>query len=154
MLEKRKDIIVRPADKGGGVVLLSKEFYHGQIMDMLSDEATYRTLDKDPTQAYRDQLKVLVDLGSNTGVLSDKEKRFLLPSSSQIPTLYTLPKVHKDLENPPARPIVNSIDPVSSRMGQYLDQFLQKSVVSTRSYLRDTKNFLNSLQTVELAGRQ
>lgn len=38
-------------------------------------------------------------------------------------------------------------------MGKYLDQFLQKSVAQTRSYLKDTKNFLNFLQNVDLAGK-
>lgn len=38
-------------------------------------------------------------------------------------------------------------------MGQYLDTFLQKSVTKTRSYLRDTKNFLTCLQTVNLVGK-
>lgn len=36
-LENRKNIIVRPADKGGGVVGLDKSFYHNQMMDLLGD---------------------------------------------------------------------------------------------------------------------
>lgn len=109
MLEERKDIIIRPADKGGGVAILPKDLYHGQIMDMLSDQETYKPLNSDATQSYRDQLKTLVDMDTSSGVLTEKEKRFLVPLSSRIPTLYTLPKIHKDPTNPPARPIVNSI---------------------------------------------
>lgn len=29
--EKNKNIVVRPADKGGGVVVLTKENYYGEI---------------------------------------------------------------------------------------------------------------------------
>lgn len=38
-------------------------------------------------------------------------------------------------------------------MGQYLDHFLQKSVIKTRSYLRDTKNLLNCLEKIDLTGK-
>lgn len=38
-------------------------------------------------------------------------------------------------------------------MGQYLDQFLQKSVKQTKAYIKDTKKFLQLLQEVELGGR-
>ena len=150
MLEKRKNIIIRPADKGGGVVILNKAFYHGQISDMLADKSTYSLLEQDPSHAYRQQLHVLVKKGSKLGVLTVKEQNYLTPASSKVPTIYTLPKIHKDPLNPPARPIVNSIDSVSSRMGQYLDTFLQKSVRTTKSYLKDTKDLLLSLQEITL----
>lgn len=44
---------------------------------MLSDSETYRTLDRDPTSKYRDELEILVDLGYKTGILSNKEKEIL-----------------------------------------------------------------------------
>lgn len=105
-------------------MVLSKEFCHNQILEMLSDDTTYKMLNSDPTQAYRKQLETLINIGTRSGVLSIKEQGFLVPTSSRIPTIYTLPKVHKDITNPPARPIVNSIGSISSR--QYFDLFLQK----------------------------
>lgn len=38
--ETRNDVIVRPAEKGGSVVTLSKEFYINQLTEMLSDGET------------------------------------------------------------------------------------------------------------------
>lgn len=113
-------------------------------MDMLSDNVTYEELGRDPTLSYRIDLNNLVDYGFYTRVLN-KKRRFLVPSYSGVPTIYTLPKVHKDLSNPPARPIVNGIVSVSARVGQYLDHFLQESVVWTKAYLKDTSNFLQLL---------
>lgn len=91
-LEKRKDIIVRPADKGGGVIL-DKGFYHQQMTEMLSDECTDNKLRKYPSLAYKDQLKRYVEY----------------KIVCRIPVIYTLPKVHKDANCPPARLIVNGI---------------------------------------------
>lgn len=68
--------------------------------------------------------------------------------------IYTLPKVHKDLKNPPACPIVNSIESVTARLGQHLDTFLQVSVLQTKAYLKDTKNFLQLISEINLSGKQ
>lgn len=78
------------------VVIWTKDFYCGQISEMLSDSETYRKLDGDQTSKYRVELEILVDMGYQTGVLSNTERKYFVPSSSRILTIYTLPKIHKD----------------------------------------------------------
>lgn len=80
-------------------------------------------MDKNPTSGYRHELNKLVEYGYQTKVFTKKEKRYLTPSFSRIPTIYTFAKIHKDPVNPPARPIFNSIESVTARVGQYLDRF-------------------------------
>lgn len=121
-------------------MILTREFFHKQLTEMLIDGDTYKKFERDPTTQYEEELKVLVELGYSTGVLSNKGIKYLVPSSSRILTIYTLPNIHKDIQCPPGRSIVNGIGSITSRMEQYLDLFLQKSVVQTRAYLRDTKN--------------
>lgn len=53
-----------------------------------------------------------------------KKAEYLNPTSYHTPVIYFLPKIHKDINNPPGRPIVNGVDSLSSRLGQYLDIFL------------------------------
>lgn len=48
---------------------------------------------------------------------------------------------------------MNSIGPVTVGLGQYLDIFLQASVVTTKAYLRDTKNFLQMINGINLSGK-
>ena len=153
-LEKRKDIIIRPADKGGGVVILKKDFYLNQLQEMLEDSDTYNKLEKDPSNQYEENLKCLVEMGYRKGVLTSREKKYLVPSSNRTPTIYTLPKIHKDTLNPPGRPIVNGIGSITSRLGEYLDVFLQQSVVNTKAYLKDTKSLLQYLQCIDLTGKE
>lgn len=52
-LEERCDIIIRPADKGGGVVVMDKSFYHNQLLVLLGDQTTYKKLRSDPTDLYK-----------------------------------------------------------------------------------------------------
>ena len=149
-LEDKKNVVIRPADKGGGVVVLDKEFYCTQLSNMLSDTSTYRKLASDPTEPYKVQLDPLVDWGYHTGALNLKEKKYLAPSACRIPVIYTLPKIHKNEIIPPARPIVNGIGSVTARLGEYLDRFLQLSVCTTKAYLKDTTDLLQSLDKVSI----
>lgn len=36
-LTKWKDLVIRPADKGGGLVVLSKAYYNNEMQNLLSD---------------------------------------------------------------------------------------------------------------------
>lgn len=141
-----------PADKGEGVVILNKDFYNKQLIEMLADDETYKRLDNDPTLQYSKELEALVEYGYHTHVLTIKEKKYLALNSTHIPIIYTLLKIHKDPVNTPARIIVNRIGYVTARLGQYLDRFLQKSVVATKAYLSDTKNLLQLLEQVRFIG--
>lgn len=82
------------------------------------------------------------------GIITKKEKLYFCPSFNRIPTIYTLPKIHKDPVKPPARPIVNSINSVTSRVGEYLDHFWQSSVITTKAYLRDTTSFIQKIKSI------
>lgn len=141
-LENRKKIIIRTADKGGGVVIMDKTYYHSQLQTILNDKITYQHLKGDPTKRYREDLHNLVDFGYYMQVLTKKEKLYLCPSFNRIPTIYTVPKIHKDPIKPPARPIVNGIESVTSRTVQYLDHFMQDSVITTKGFLKDTTSFV------------
>lgn len=66
LLEERKAIIIRPADKGDEVVVMNKPFYHNQLLVLLGDGSTYKRLVADPTESYKIQLNSLVELGFRT----------------------------------------------------------------------------------------
>lgn len=47
-LMNRKDSVIRPADKGGDLVVLSKVYYKNEMENLLSDTNTYIIIAKDP----------------------------------------------------------------------------------------------------------
>lgn len=69
-----------------------------------------------------------------------KKAKYLIPETFWIPIIYSVPKIHKDKDDPPPRPIVNGIESIATRMGQYIDNFLQPVVQNTKAYLKDTKH--------------
>lgn len=149
-LIERKDLVIRPADKGGGLVVLSKTYYNNEMEKMLADYNTYVLLSKDPMLQFKEELHYLIARGKHIGVLSVKEASYLDPFFCRTPIIYFLPKIHKNSTHPPGRPIVNGIDSVSSRLGQYIDYFLQPMVMKTRSFVKDTKHIIHILESLPL----
>lgn len=49
----------------------------------------------------------------------------------------------------PGRPIINGIESVCSRLGQYIDYFLQPLVVQTEEFVKDTKHIIPYLGSIE-----
>lgn len=122
LLTERNDIVTRPAEGGscGNTIQGTISTKIGQ----LQDEDTYVKLFGNPTSKYRKELELLVNLEIKKDILSKKESRYLIPESCKIPVIYTIPKIHKNQEHPPGRPIVNGIDLLRLRMGQYIDYFI------------------------------
>ncbi|XP_075440533.1 uncharacterized protein LOC142485404 [Ascaphus truei] len=60
-LRTNTDIVVREADKGGGVVIQDKKDYCLEAERLLSDPKSYKKLKKDPTGEFLLSLKVLLD---------------------------------------------------------------------------------------------
>ena len=58
MLIKRKDIIIKLADKGGAVVIWRKDLYVSEAERQLSDATAYTGVHHDPTE--ENQIKFLM----------------------------------------------------------------------------------------------
>lgn len=116
-LEKRKDIVIRPADKGGGIVVLSVEQYKKEMERILEDRSTYQILKSGPSKRYKQELKSIILYGVEKGLLNKHEEEYLVPTANRIPVIYYIPKIHKDRRNPPGRPIESGIDSLTSRLG-------------------------------------
>lgn len=137
-LEGRTDTVIRPADKGGGIVVLSLEQYKAEMNRILNDEDTYQPLNADPSKLHKERLELIVQQGMENKLLSKQEAKYLVPMVSKIPVIYNVPKIH--------RPIVSGIESLTSRLGEYIDLHLQPLVRKTDAYLKDTKHTLQLLK--------
>lgn len=149
---ERKDIVVRPADKGGSIVVQDRPDYIKEMYRILSDQDTYRGLSSNPTAQYKKELDKLVLKGFNEQILNKKERVYLVATAPMIPIIYHLPKIHKDSTHPLGQPNISGIDSVTSRIGRYIDFYLQPLVKCTPSYLKDTNDNIKLLASVEIKG--
>lgn len=101
----------------------------------------------DPTGNYNGELKRLLDKALLNQVLTKNLYQFLHSKHSVVPHFYHIPKVHKDMEKPPGRPIIAGMDSLTRNLGSYSDHFLQDLVISLPSYIKDSSHALEILTT-------
>ena len=143
-LRRRRDIVIKPADKGSTVVVISKEDYINKVQQQLNDTNYYQKLNKDPTSSYITEIRRVVTMMFDKGLINKNTKNFLIPDSPRIARLYLLPKLHKP--GVPGRPIVSSNGSPTENISRFVDHFLRPCTAGIPSYIRDTTDFLNKLK--------
>ncbi|CAH2299139.1 Hypothetical predicted protein, partial [Pelobates cultripes] len=128
-LMQDKNIIIKAADKGGGVVIMNSQDYTNENRRLLSDTNTYLKLKQIPRLLFMDELVELINMGKERGILSKRESDHILCKHPKLAVFYHLPKIHKSLINPPGRPIISGLGSLTSNLSEYVDQFLQPVVL-------------------------
>ncbi|CAJ0966487.1 unnamed protein product, partial [Ranitomeya imitator] len=147
-LQENKRIIIKPADKGGSIVVMDKSHYTSIIQMQLSDGTTYQPIDRDPTFDIAREIRQMVEKYKEKGMIDVKLSEYLINTQPMTPVFYILPKVHKDLMNPPGRPIVASTNSLLSPLAITLDRILTPLLQNISSYLKDTTDFLSKLHAI------
>ncbi|CAJ0957757.1 unnamed protein product, partial [Ranitomeya imitator] len=147
-LKENKQIIIKPADKGGSIVVLDRDYYMREIRTQLRDLDTYQPIGNNPTFEISKEIKDLVTHYTTIGIIDTKLGDFLVKQHPVIPVFYTLPKIHKHPLKPPGRPIVASSESLLSPLAMTLEKILSPLVPGIRSYLKDTTDFLTSLKNI------
>lgn len=63
-----------------------------------------------------------------------------------------LPKVHKNLENPPARPIIRGNESITEPASQFVDFYIQPFVENPPSFIQDRTYILNKMKDKKNTG--
>ena len=104
-LSKRKDLIVKAADKGGALVVWRADLYQKEALRQLSDTSFYAKVDKDLTSTNQQIVKSTInDLIVKQELPATATN--LIITSPRTSCIYFLPKIHKP--NNPGRPIVSA----------------------------------------------
>ncbi|XP_073497333.1 uncharacterized protein [Phyllobates terribilis] len=145
-LKKRQNLIIKPADKGGAIVIMDRTYYISEIHTQLNDRETYLPISQNPTSEVANLIKNLVTCHSQMGTIDTKLSQFLVNNDPIMPVFYTLPKIHKNLHKPPGRPIVASTNSILSPLAITLEKILTPHIHKIASYIKDTAHFLTSIK--------
>ena len=156
-LKNNRNIVIKPADKGSSVVILSKEDYRKEAFRQLNNPAHYKPLeDTIAPQNARQINEILLQLLDRKHI-DKKQLEYLRPPPEPRPRyFYLLPKIHKPLESwplkdiPPGRPIVSDCGSESYHSAQLLDHFLKPLSNKHPSYIKDTYDFLDKIKTTKI----
>ena len=144
-LKKDKSIIVCKADKGNAVVLLNKLDYINKMKSVLSDTKRFKQVNYENIRNLDKFQKCLYYL-KQKGSLKQEIYDRIRPSAAITPTLYGLPKIHK--EDRSCRPVLASTDCYTYECASWLSEILSPQRQHPTN-LKDTFEFVEQMQQVK-----
>lgn len=118
-LQSRNDIVIKPSDKGGYIVTLSHPQYQSMCLNILRNSDWYCRIGNEQISLYANELRSLCTNAYLEGLIDQNTLDYLNPKFPRVATFYTLPKVHKDLSNPPGRPIFSRNESLTEKASRY-----------------------------------
>lgn len=154
-LRKQPGLIIKPADKNLGLVLMQESAYREAVRAHVSDTSVYSPV-SDITAATTQacsRLQHLVRVYGN--VLGEDVSRFILQGCTMqdVPHLYILPKLHKmqGLTSPiVGRPIAACHSWITTNLSMYLADLLNSALAKCDTILQDRTELISLLEQQEV----
>ena len=90
-LSQNHDIIIKPADKGGAIVIQDKQKYIEECLRQLNNKEHYKRLYYNPTTEYNNKILTTLKQGIAEEQITEEEALYLFKDNSRISNFYTLP---------------------------------------------------------------
>ena len=159
-LKNDKSIVIKEADKGGSIVIMTSNHYKRMVHHHLDDKSTYKPVSNGIDDTIMKGLHSLTKKYSN--ILHIKEQKYITDFKSKPSLFYGLPKVHKskiisdnvqtqntdiisilEPEDLTLRPIIAGQTCPTKFLSKFVDILLRPFLTHIKSYIRDDLDFLN-----------
>ena len=114
----------------------------------LSDTTSYIKQNKDTTNKVTKTVTTLLQLMKYNKHIDEETFTYLSPKKATCSRFYILPKIHKDRNNPPGRPIVSANGQPTEHKSEYVSDILNPRAPKRPSYIKDTTHCLNKLCSI------
>lgn len=155
-LQKEKNIIFKPADKGNSIIIENKSDYLKEANRQLNHPLHYKKLENLISAKKHTDIENILSKLKETKYLTEKEMEYFTPDPDGRPrTIYFLPKIHKNrttwplTDIPPGRPIISDVSSDSYNLSILLDHFLAPFSKSHPSYIKDSPHFLEKIRKLK-----
>ena len=159
-LKSQHAIIIKPADKGGQIVLQDRTNYILEATRQLTDTSFYRPLTEPmyPLTEPETQtmVRTLIDEMKKNKLITTKQAHY--PYGPDLPRarlFYLLPKIHKPPAQwtvpfvvPPGRPIVSDCSSETYNLAEFIDHYINPLSHTHPSYIKDTFTFVEKLKNL------
>ena len=159
-LQKDKIIVIKPCDKGAGMIILDYPVYMRACYEHLAAEKTmsdgetkpyYIRVNEIELDRTKSMIRSIVQEGLDDRILSKEEYEAMIADDKDAAKFYCTFKVHKKHEPmtaPPPRPIVSGSGSVTENIAAYVDHHIKDISKQHQSYLQDTPDFLRYVQSI------
>ena len=143
-----EDIVIRPADKGSGIVVMNSRDYWEKLRKEVNDSSTYKPTEGDQTQIIHKKVKTLADNLLKNGYIGKHLHKYLVPTLPKAGYIQGNPKLHK--EGAPLRAIISGRGHATQGIAEIAESELSAHVEGQPSYVRDTTDFINKVRDLKL----
>ena len=140
-------IIIRPADKGSGIVVMDVESYVSGLEKEVESSKSYVRASDTKYQEAEKLVKRTVNGMYKKGHISSEMRRYMVPKTAKPGRLKGNPKLHK--KGNPMRTIVSGIGTPTEQMAEVAEKELEEFVRKSPSYIQDTTDFLRKLDAID-----
>ena len=146
-LKNDKNIVIKGADKGSAVVVWDREDYIKEAEKQLGDSDVYEEVLDDP-EPLISTIHRTIEKIRKRGDLKKETIKYFEVKDPKFARFYLLPKIHKQLNNVPGRPVISNCGYYTKNISAFLDFHLQPLAQAVKSYIKDTNNFLNKVRSL------
>ena len=156
-LYKDKSIVIKPADKNLGLVIMNKSDYITMCMKHLNDRKVYLIVNfYNPERHFaglrqllkkHDKLHITINNVTHLTKLATSllQLQIFKDKTLRIAPFYSLPKIHK-IENPsPGRPLCSSPSTLTYHCSLYLDKVLQPLLIRIPTICTSSSSVIQDL---------
>ena len=149
-LKNNQNIIIKPADKGGAIVIQNKEDYIKEGERQLANKEHYIELEdyNKTRKEFIKQVSKTLDWTLSNDLIDEDLHKILCRSNPRTANLYLLPKIYK--KNNPGRPIINHMGSLTETISALVDEILRKYSKLAKSYVKGTSHFLKLTMEMEV----
>lgn len=157
-LSKDTSVVIKPADKGGRVVLMDRVDYIQEGYRQLNDTNYYQKLTTPIYHMTGELIHPILYTLKTSRFINHKQLQYLKGDPLPRPRkFYLLPKIHKPPDSwpipykvPSGRPIVSDCGSESYQTAEFIDYFLNPLSTRHQSYLKDTNHFIEKVKNLKL----
>lgn len=131
-LTNNPHIVIRPADKGGAIVVMNTTQYMDEANRQLSVPEHYELTPFDPVWSIKREVDTMVTEAGENGIINTTTKEFITRDYPRTPILHLLTKIHKSLIDPPGPPIMSGIGSILEPLSKLVDRYLQPLYVKSQ----------------------
>lgn len=156
-LQKKRKIIIKPCDKGAGIIICDFDKYLDSCYQHLSSQITienkvqpyYQKITLEDLNDAKIKIQDILKTGFQNNFISKSELDAMLPTEKGPGKFYQLFKVHKEHTKPnlpPGRPIISGCGSITENISLFVDHHSKHLVLNTPSYLQDTPDLLRQIE--------
>ena len=153
-LQKSRQIVIKPCDKGAGIIICNYDDYVTSCEKDLSgktpnNEPHYSKITSKDLNIAKSKITDTLNSAHRAQQITTQELNEMLPTEKDPGKFYHIFKVHKKHNAPnlpPGRPIVSGCNSITEKISEFVDYHSKHLVPLMPSYLQDTPDLLRQIQ--------